>query len=313
MKLDIVVPTYNREALLRRTLASIANAPAPPDLEIEVLVVDNNSSDGTAEVVGRAMSQLAPRVRYLRETRQGRSHALNAGVAAADGELVGFIDDDEEIHPRWLAIVHDWFQKPDVDFIGGPYVPKWTSPPPDWVPADYRGVIGWSEGGNAVRAFGPESPDLLLAGGNAVIRRAVLERCGPYATDIGRTAERLLACEDAEMYERLLTAGARGFFVPDLIIFHHIFPERLTKRYFRRWAFWRAVSFGMFHKRRPSGVPQLLGVPRWQYRVSAHGAWKRARGWFGYPAAPAFGGELDLIQLVGLLYGRHLFWRLHRP
>jgi GT2 family glycosyltransferase len=77
-----------------------------------------------------------------------------------------------------------------------------------------------------------------LPGGNAVIRRAVLERCGPYATDILRTHARLLSGEDADMYERLLAVGAQGFYTPDLIVFHHIFPERLTKRYFRRWAFW---------------------------------------------------------------------------
>lgn len=313
MKLDIVLCTYNREATLRRTLESIADAEQPTGLHTNILVVDNNSRDGAAEVVRQAIRRGGPSVRYLLETRQGKGYALNTGVAAADGDLIGLLDDDEEIHPQWLAVVYNWFRKPDVDFIGGPYVPKWPCPPPEWVPADYRGVIGWQEAGDAVREFSAESPDLLLSGGNAVIRRAVLGRCGPYATDICHTRERLLTGEDADMYERLLAAGARGFYLPDLIIFHHIFPERLTKRYFRRWAFWRAVSFGMLYKRQPPGEPKVLGVPRWQYRVSALGAWKRARGWFGYPPAPAFGGELDLIQLFGLLFGRHLFWRLNRP
>jgi hypothetical protein len=57
----------------------------------------------------------------------------------------------------------------------------------------------------------------------------------------------------------------------------------------------------------------FIGVPRWQYRTSALGAWKRARGWFGYPPALAFGGQLDFIQLFGLLYGRRLFGRQNRP
>src|ERR1035437_6005547 len=132
MQLDIVLCTYNREALLRRTLESIADAPEPPGLHTNILVVDNNSRDGTAEVVRQAKSRFGPRVRYLLETRQGKGDALNTGLAAADGDLIGLLDDDEEIHPQWLAIVYDWFQKPDVDFIGGPYVLKWTSPPPEW-------------------------------------------------------------------------------------------------------------------------------------------------------------------------------------
>jgi glycosyltransferase involved in cell wall biosynthesis len=315
MKLDIVLCTCDREALLRRTLESIASAKQPPGLHTNILVVDNSSRGGSVEVVRHAMSGcgFGRRLRYFRETRQGKAYALNTGIAAADGDLIGLIDDDEELHPQWLAIVYEWFQKPDVDFIGGPYVPKWTCPPPEWIPADYRGVVGWSDCGDTVREFGAKSFDLLLAGGNAVIRRAVLERCGPYSTDILRTHGRLLTGEDADMYDRLLTVGARGFYIPDLIIFHHMFPERLTKRYFRRWALWRAVSFGMLYRRRPPGEPKVFGVPRWQYRVSAFGAWKRARGWFGYPAGLAFGGELDLIQLFGLLYGRHLFWRLNKP
>lgn len=306
MTLDILIPTWNRDDFLRRTLESVAAALEPQGLHVRVTVIDNNSRDNTGKVVQQAMGRFAGRLRYILETKQGRSHALNAGIAATDADLIGFIDDDEEIHPRWLSIVRESFEDPAVDFIGGPYIPKWVCAPPDWLPASYRGVIGWAETANSVQQFGSGFPG-HLCGGNAVIRRDLLQKCGAYATDIGRTHKRLLACEDVEMYERLLAAGGRGLYIPNLIIFHHIFPERLTKSYFRKWAFWAAVSFGTLHKRRPSPVPQLLGVPRWRFRVGATGAWQALRGWFGCPPAVAFGGELDLIQLAGLLYGRYLF------
>lgn len=313
MKLDIILPTCNRQALLRRTLESVAAAKEPPGLHTNVLVIDNNSQDGTAETVRQAASLLGPRLRYLREPRQGKPYALNTGIAAADGDLIGLIDDDEEIDSQWFTVAYEWFQKPEVDFIGGPSILKRTSPLPDWVPRNYGAVISWAECGNKVREFGPQSPDVMLLGGNAVIRRGALNRCGLYATDLRRTHDRLLSGEDHDMYNRLLATGARGFFVPDLVMFHHLFPERLTKPYFRRWVFWHGVSMEVMEKRRPRDAPQWLGVPRWEYRVAATGAWKRVRGCFGYPPAAAFGGELDVVHLVGLLYGRHLFQRLNRP
>lgn len=306
MTLDILIPTWNREAFLRRTLESIAAAPEPPGLSVVVTVIDNNSTDGTATTVKRAMGLLGDRLRYVFEARQGRAHALNAGIAATDGELVGIIDDDEEIHPDWLSVVCKSFQDPALDFIGGPYIPKWACAPPDWLPPSYGGVIGWAETVDHVQEFGPAFPG-HLCGGNGVIRRGLLERCGPYSTELGPIAGRPLVYDDVDMYERLLAAGGRGLYLPHLIIFHHIFPERLTKRYFRRWAFWGAVSRGLYGKRQPSPVPHLLGVPRWYFRTGGIGAWKAIHGWFRHSPASAFGGELDLIQLVGSLYGRHIF------
>ena len=93
MKLDVVVPTYNRSDLLQRTLQSLIDAPVPLGLDVTVLVVDNNSKDNTAEVVRNFAANAALSIVYVKETKQGLSHARNGGIAAGTGDLIGFIDD----------------------------------------------------------------------------------------------------------------------------------------------------------------------------------------------------------------------------
>ncbi len=120
------------------------------------------------------------------ERRRGRSHALNAVIAGSTADLVGIIDDDEEIGPDWYARIHSAFLDPEMDFIGGPYLPRWGADPPPWLPRDYPGVIGWVTAGERPLRYDEHYPGILM-GGNAVFRRQLLRRVGPYVTSLGRT------------------------------------------------------------------------------------------------------------------------------
>jgi glucosyl-dolichyl phosphate glucuronosyltransferase len=308
MELDVVVPTYNRQELLKLTLESLLAAEIPSGLKVLVTVVDNNSKDDTRLVVQRYREKFEGRLGYQFEPRQGRSHALNAGISHTTGDIVGMIDDDEEIDSRWYATVHSAFKDDLTEFIGGPYVPRWAAALPPWFPQDYRGVVGWVDGGELVVPF-DENYSGILMGGNAVIKRALLQRVGSYSTSLGRTAKRLLSCEDEDMYWRLLDAGARGFYRPDLIVYHHIPSDRLTKSYFRRWCFWRGVSLGVLGRTRPAHCAQLLGVPRWLYRKGVSGAVKTLTAPLNRFDSPAhrFTSELAMFDLAGFFCGRHFY------
>ncbi len=308
MRLDVIVPTFNRHTLLDKTLQSLWRAGVPQGLEVHVTVVDNNSTDRTPEVVQQWQDSFEGRLHYLFERQQGRSAALNAGIRATDGDLVGMIDDDEEIDEGWYARAHAAFSKGDLDFIGGPYVPRWGATPPDWLPMNYVGVIGWIDGGDRVVAFDKSYPGILM-GGNAVLTRAILDRVGLYKTALSRTGKRLLAGEDEDMYARLLAAGARGLYLPDLIIYHYVPPERLTKRYFRRWCFWRGVSRGMLNKVQRTPEAHLLGVPRWIYGEAARGLLRISARVIKRRREPAkhFSDELAVWDLAGFFYGKHFY------
>jgi GT2 family glycosyltransferase len=306
MQLDVIVPTYNRADQLKLTLESFFNAAVPSGLEVTVTVVDNNSKDGTKLLVQSFQEKFGDRIRYHFESKQGRSHALNAGITSTTGDLVGMIDDDEEIDWTWYQTVFEAFNSKQLDFIGGPYVPRWAIPVPEWLPPQYGGVVGWVEGGDKEMPFDSNYPGILM-GGNAVLKRSILEKVGLYATWLGRTDKRLLSGEDEDLYHRLLAAGAQGLYLPNLIIYHHVPPERLTKKYFRSWCFWRGVSLGLLDRKRKLPCAYLFGIPRWHYRKAAQGVVSKVTELFVTPRDPAqaFASELGIWDCIGLLYGRH--------
>lgn len=307
MRLDVVIPTHNRAALLGRALESLLAADPPAGMEVGVIAVDNRSTDGTRAIVESFVSRFGGRLRYLYEPKPGRSHALNAGIVATRGDLVGMIDDDEEVDRRWFCTIAAAFQDPATDFIGGPYVPRWGAERPVWVGRAYGAAIGWTESGDTIQQYGTPGCDAMVMGGNAVLRRRVLERVGLYSVDLGRTpGGRLLSCEDDDMFARLLEAGARGFYRPDLIIHHYVPAERLAKRYYRRWCFWRGVSLGLLDRKRPASVVHVFGVPRFMVGIAVRGSIESLRSSFGAPdPARSFKNELAWWDLAGFLYGKH--------
>jgi glycosyltransferase involved in cell wall biosynthesis len=314
MQLAVLIPTYNRSKQLALTIESLLSAPIPPGMDVVVTVVDNNSTDGTRALVESRMRSDS-RLRYVFEQQQGRSHALNRGITSTTGDLVGMVDDDEEVDPTWYQTIARAFSDPALDFIGGPYVPRWEIPPPAWMPEEFGSVVGWANAGDREVPFDADYPGVLM-GGNAVVRRRTLERVGPYATWMGRVGNRLLSGEDREFFDRLLKSGANGRYLPDLVIHHHVLAERCTKRYFRDWAFWHGVSMGVLAR---SGNtyngylrgPRFLGIPRWRLRKAATDVVTAITGTLANrnDSPRVFAAELSAREYGGMLYGRHFYGR----
>jgi len=305
VRLDVVVPTYNRSHLVQKTILSFLRATVPPGLQVNIFVVDNNSKDDTAAVVKQLAESSSIPITYVLETKQSSSFARNAGIAAGNGEFVGFIDDDEEIDASWFEVIFREFSNQGVDFIGGAVLGNWGAQAPDWLPPGYHSVIGVVEPKPRAK-FGPDFSGNLM-GGNAVVRRTVFERIGMYATHLGRSADGLLSEEDADFCRRLEAASIPGMYVPDLIIHHYIPPERLTRKYHRRWAFWRAVSQGVLSRTDKEAVPHIAGVPRHRFGRAA----RSTVAYLGHrfkkdTQGQAFADELAVWDLVGYVYGKHL-------
>ena len=104
-QISVIICTYNRAVLLDRALMAFRDQKNPPSTEI--IVVDNNSNDDTAERVRRCTEVLRPVVPviYVFEPKQGLSRARNAGIAAARGDILAFLDDDAIPSPNWLAAI----------------------------------------------------------------------------------------------------------------------------------------------------------------------------------------------------------------
>jgi hypothetical protein len=164
-------------------------------------------------------------------------------------------------------------------------------------------VVGSVNGGDRAVPFDQNYPGILM-GGNAIFRRSVLLKVGLYKTWLGRTDKGLLSGEDEELYHRLLAGGAKGMYLPNLKIYHYVVPERLTKKYFRSWCFWRGVSLGLLERTRRQECAYLFGVPRWHYRSAARGLVSSVTGLFRN-SSDIFASELALWDFLGLFYGRH--------
>ena len=238
---------------------------------------------------------------------QGRSFALNTGIRATESDLVGFLDDDEEIAQSWPSVVFSAFCDPATDYVGGRYLPCWERQPPAWVNHPHiRTAIGWADFGEYGRSYAEKNFDALLMGGNCVLRRSCFLKVGLYSRALGRKGNRLLAGEDSDMHDRLIAAGLNGRYLPELIIHHHIPAQRVTRRYMRSWAFWASASNGFVIRKRPPCGPLWCGLPRYMFgnALRAQLKWLASLLARRHPAE-VFNYELNLWRFSGTLYGRH--------
>jgi glycosyltransferase involved in cell wall biosynthesis len=276
MKLSVVIPTYNRAADLRATLQSIAGVSTPEPWEL--VVVDNNSSDNTSEVVRDAQSWYPVPLRSVFEPEQGRCAALNSGIHASSGEIIVTTDDDIRVEDDWLDRAAEGLRALDCHYVGGKVLPIWGAPRPDWLPnrgGRHWAVIALLDYGAAPVEFGR----LVPLGVNMAFRREAFQRAGLWDNRLGRKAGTLLGQEVREWGLRARAAGLKGFYFPDLVIHHVIPPDRLTKRYFRHWFYWHGISRALLYSQTRinmeapeqteldySSVPHIGGVPRYMYR-----------------------------------------------
>ncbi len=144
-RVSVVVPTFNGRAWIADTLAAVRAQSVVA--QMEVIVVDDDSSDGTPEVARQAH----PLARVVQQQRGGVSRARNTGLADAQGEFICFLDQDDRWHPlqieRQMALMD---QRPDVGAVATPYRFWWPGNEPDpTLPPDpglqlVPGYEGWT-------------------------------------------------------------------------------------------------------------------------------------------------------------------------
>ena len=261
MDVTIVLATYNRAASLRATLESFSSLVYPADLTWELLVVDNNSTDSTREVVEKFVAEVAFPVRYIFEKKQGRSAALNAGIVEAKGKVIAFTDDDVIVDRYWLSNLKKTFDDSDCSAVAGKVVAQWNHRRPDWLEMEGQLAVVHFDLGDELKEI--RVPPL---GANSAFRREIFRNYGLFRLDLGvNGSKHTITCDDTEFGERLIRGGEKIVYCPSAIIFHPVDPARTTKKYLLSWYFYNGVSLT-----RTAGLPKngvfWFGVPRWLYR-----------------------------------------------
>jgi glucosyl-dolichyl phosphate glucuronosyltransferase len=259
MKVSVILCTYNRCHSLATALESVAISQIPDSVSWEVLVVDNNSKDKTRDVVAEFGRRYPGRFRYLFETQQGKSYALNTGIRQAHGEILAFMDDDVMVDNRWLQTLTAIFKDEKWAGVGGRILAERTFTPPAWLSLENKYALAPL----AIFDIGTQPGEMVEApfGTNMAFRREVFEKIGGFRTDLGPRPGSETRSEDTEFGYRALGAGQRLWYEPSAIVYHSLPAQRLQKRYFLAWWYDKARA-----DIRAFGVPKgtkfyVAGIP----------------------------------------------------
>jgi glycosyltransferase involved in cell wall biosynthesis len=287
---SVVISTYNRCDLLPKAIESVLAQDAG-DVCYELIIVDNNSTDHTRQVVESLIARGLENLHYVFEGRQGLSYGRNAGIAKARAPIIAFTDDDVRAAPNWLTSIKRAFDThPDADFLGGRVLPRWEVEPPPWLTREiWAGPLALVDAGDEL--FYSDSQCLFFfPGANFSFRRRLFDRVGLFDPNYQRVKGWVSSVEDSEFILRSVQAGSKGMYVPGVVVEADVQVERMTKDYFRKWYSSRGRYRAMLRlheiigsegqlQEEPASVLKLFGTPAHLYRdsLSSLGSYLAAR------------------------------------
>jgi glycosyltransferase involved in cell wall biosynthesis len=267
--LSIVLPTFNRCAELPAAIESALDQTAPSD-RYEILVVDNNSPDRTAETIAAIAAAHAGRVRYVFEARQGVSYARQAGIDVARAPIIAFFDDDVRVSQNWVeTILRTFDEHPELECIGGRVLPRWSTTPPGWLTSSHWAPLALQDLGDEPLLVSSQNPRGLISA-NLACRKRLLDRIGGFSPEFQRVKDGIGSLEDDEWNRRLWKSGGKALYVPDLITTTDVPSSRLTRAYHRRWHRGHGRFYALLRadEIERSTVGTLFGVPAHMYRAA---------------------------------------------
>jgi glycosyltransferase involved in cell wall biosynthesis len=257
---SVVVPTRNRAGLLRGAVESLAHQDFPPE-RFEVVIVDNGSTDGTAEVCRRfRLDNPGLSIRIVTEEIPGLLAGRHRGAREAKGEILSFVDDDIRAHTGWLRALHGTFERHRTALVGGRSLPSFEDSPPTWL----RHL--WDKTPSGGRALGDlslldlgerekEVKPALVWGLNFSIRKEVLFEVGGFHPDcMPPHLQRYQGDGEVGLALKLEERGFRAFYQPRALVLHVIPRERLTGEYFDKRYFYQGVCDSYTEIRRRGGL-----------------------------------------------------------
>jgi glycosyltransferase involved in cell wall biosynthesis len=305
MHLTVAICTRNRARPLATALESLCSLRIPNGISWDVLVIDNDSTDGTADVIASFVGRL-PISRHF-EPKKGVSNARNRAVDEAAGDYILWTDDDVAVDPDWLAAYSRAISRhSSVDVLGGAVTPIFQGGPPAWLAR----ALKYSKVGNVFCSVDPRGRPLKFDrhsqdvpwGSNYAVRRSAY-RTHRYNPNLGPGSAVAPLCDETDLIERILASGGTGIWVADARVKHIIPKERQTVQYLRKYytACGLTLSFrnSLEDSRGQSGKTNTwFGIDRWLWRSLVE---DEIAYWFKRLFAPP---EVWCMQLRQLGYHR---------
>ena len=235
MILSIVICSYNRASYISGALDSLYHQSAGLD-NFEAIIVDNNSTDNTAEVFKQWRSSHANgSFTYLTESKQGASYARNTGAASSKGQWLCFMDDDAIANSNYVEnIIKHIETKPDAVGFGGRIIPKYIPSAPEWMSYYVSSLVGNFDYAPTACAF--EHGKYPLES-NMIIRKDVYDAIGGFNTELpGVVGTLRIGGEGKELFYKLLALGHTIYYDPAICVHHVVEVKKLTPEYMYRVA-----------------------------------------------------------------------------
>jgi glycosyltransferase involved in cell wall biosynthesis len=231
-KISAVVATYNRERFLPAALQGLKNQTLNPQY-FEIIIVNNNSTDRTKDIALQFINE-NPQLncKYVEEYNQGLSFGRNRGIVESNAKFVTFIDDDAVIEEHFLENAVKHLEKDTTTAaVGGKIFAQYLNKKPKWMSKYIQPLVGHVD-------YGDKSFVYPLGkypyGSNMTIVKQDLMEAGMFNTSLGRIGSGGLGGEEKDLFDKLMAAGKKIVYYPDLIVYHSVDDTRLTKPYIKR-------------------------------------------------------------------------------
>ena len=235
IKISVIICSYNREDYIINAIESLFYQ-TQPYTDYEVIVVDNNSLDNTAQLCKDYISVHAGyHIVYITETQQGASFARNTGAAVARGELLAFMDDDAIADNDFIERILRFFrQYPNATGLGGRIIPKYIPEEPRWMSHYVASLVGNFQYSDKLEIFKAGKYPLES---NMVVHKKDFDLVGGFNTALpGVKGTLRIGGEGKDFFLKLQARGAVIYYDPLLRVQHVVEVKKLTREYLYRIA-----------------------------------------------------------------------------
>ncbi len=242
MRVSAIIPTYNRAGSLKRLLASFDAIDWPDSANLEVLVVDNGSTDQTRTLLSTEHAKSHKfALTILEEKQKGKANALNRALASAAGDVILIVDDDVVVHPQWMLKHLECYRATSFDAVQGRVLPGVD---PDGRSADPARLREYNI---PIIDYGDEFCEIRgLTGTNMSFKRNIFEKVGFFDRRLGPGAAGF--SEDTEYSLRIRKAGFKIGYTPHAIVYHELNPGRYGRAYNRMVEYRKGLSRSIYRR-----------------------------------------------------------------
>jgi len=263
LNISIAICSYNRADQLAKTLEFVFDSLEAFESGDELIVIDNNSTDSTSEVVGDFLQRCdgsVLTVRYFFEPEQGLSAARNRALKEFETDYLVYFDDDVSITSQTIRNYRRAFAEyGDCSFFAGRIIVDWGGRQPSWFNPDelllIRGMVGFYDLGNELVDYSTTS--LLPYGANFALKRTLIDETGVFSTDLGVKGKDVGRGEESDYISRALCRGFKGTYLPQAVVEHRFQVHRINLRYLFRYGVAKGTS-----------LEKKIGVP-WKRQMAS--------------------------------------------